>query len=788
MAAARRQPSMQIFQDPVQPHHHHQASALAPRYLDHVTSVADVSNTSNTLLAPPVAYTAEASPRKTRHISSSPPPSALVEKGLTTVKIPPPQEQCFRTDAPAKKDHPTSAQDARPMATDLQYWASHASHMDKENAYYAGPVISAMAAAEPPMKHVSKRPTMDPAPLRDRTNVNTTANTKKQKLVKDIKVEDADGPLPEPDQMPSIEDDGNKPSYSYAMLIGMAILRAPSRRLTLAQIYKWISDTFAFYRNSQETGWQNSIRHNLSLSKSFSKQERPKDDPGKGHYWVINAGFEKQYHKVKPVRRAAHPESFAPVYTSDLPRPSPSMAASFPPMSSTKGFGSSRYPEDNELPSSEATIPCSDPAAHDGQDPLSMPPPRQIPSSPPPPADIHSSPPPPVSRSRSVREDTPPRAPRFPTNSRSGGRKRKFNSLGDSGYYSSIESSATKGNPVGPLLTSEADLDRPSLKRGRAEEEIARIRGSSYDSPTKTKTHMKQPGNAHIISSPLRQAGKMHDPLTPAIVFKRPALPPASASPNTNLRNHRNKMRELVGGSPDKSLAMWVDTSFLDNKTWSPAVGIPNDEHVNLVGHGFESTFDIFGDFSYNESPIKRSAKRPRLERAVTTSGVLADITGSKTNSPTPNWKLSSSFLNIPDLSPVKNLSPIKAPMLKPSTATPVVSFALPNAGKENGHSGLTPPQSFHGPAKSETQQQDDEDIFHLLHSDESEPGIDLLQGFEKIGARQLAVAPNGSPQKKSARSSLLSSRGLLHCSGPDDHHFGYSFDRPHWAILTLTM
>jgi hypothetical protein len=114
--------------------------------------------------------------------------------------------------------------------------------MDKENAYYAGPVMSAMSAAEPPMKHVSKRPTMDAAPLRDRTNVNATANTKKQKLVKDIKVEDVDGPLPEPDQMPSVEDDGNKPSYSYAMLIGMAILRAPSRRLTLAQIYKWISD------------------------------------------------------------------------------------------------------------------------------------------------------------------------------------------------------------------------------------------------------------------------------------------------------------------------------------------------------------------------------------------------------------------------------------------------------------------------------------------------------------------------------------------------------------------
>jgi forkhead transcription factor HCM1 len=758
---------MQIFQDPVQPHHIHHAAdpahAFDPRYLDPVTSVTDVSNTANTLLAPPIAHTAKASPRKARQVSSSPPPSALVEKGLNTVKIPPPQEQRFRTDAPAKKDQPALLQHAHSMAGQLQYWPSHASHMDKENAYYSGPVLSTMSPAEPPTKHAPKQPMMAAGtPLRDRTNFNTTITastntTKKQKTVKDIKAEEVDGPLPEPDQMPSVEDDGNKPSYSYAMLIGMAILRAPNRRLTLAQIYKWISDTFAFYRNSQETGWQNSIRHNLSLSKSFSKQERPKDDPGKGHYWVINAGFEKQYHKVKPVRRPAQPESFAPVYTSDLPRPSPSTATSFPPLSSTKGFDSSKYPEENDLPSSEATIPCSDPAAHDGQDPLSMPPPRQIPSSPPP-ADIHSSPPPPVSRSRSVREDTPPRAPRFPSHSRSGGRKRKFNGLGDSGYYSSIESSATKGNPVGPLLTSEADLDRPSMKRGRAEEEIARIRGSSYDSPTKTRTHMKQAGSTHMISSPLRKGDKVHDPLTPAIVFKRPALPPASASPNTNLRNHRNKMRELVGGSPDKSLAMWVDTSFLDNKSWSPAVSIPNEEHVNLVGHGFESTFDIFGDFGYNESPLKRSAKRPRLERAVTTSGILADITGSKTNSPTPNWKMSSSFLNIPDLSPVKNLSPIKAPMLKAPMGAPTAEFTHPSTTKDKGHSGLTPPQSFHIPAKSDSQQQDDEDIFHLLHSDESEPGIDLLQGFEKIGARQLAVAPNGSPQKKGPRHGLTRS------------------------------
>ena len=747
MAAARRQSSMQIFEDPVLPQDRNQAAVAAydPRNLNAFVSIVDVSNDSHTLLAPPASLSTKLSPLKGRHVYSSPSPNALREKD---VNLPPPGEQRFRTDAPMKKARQT---EQLQVTAPAQHWSGlPSSQTDKENAQACPkPRTTAVSASEPAVKQTSnnKRALVDAAPLRDRS--------KKQKVVKEVKVEETEGPLPEPDEMPSVEDDGNKPSYSYAMLIGMAILRAPNRRLTLAQIYKWISDTFAFYRNSQETGWQNSIRHNLSLSKSFSKQERPKDDPGKGHYWVINAGFERQYHKIKPTRRSTNPDGFVPAYPSDLPRPSTSTSASFPPMSSTKGFDSSRFPEpdENELPDSDATIPCSDPAAHDGHESMNMPPPRAIPSSPPP-ADIQSSPPPPVSRSRSVREDTPPRAPRFPSNSRSGGRRRKFNGLGDSGYYSSIESSAIKGNPLGPLLTSEADLDRPSIKRGRAEEEIARIRGSSYDSPSKTRPYMKQPGAAQPISSPFHPGDKLSGPLTPAIVFKRPALPPASASPNTNLRNHRNKMRELVGGSPDKSLAMWVDTSFLDAKGWSPVVSIPNEEHVNLVGEGFESTFDIFGDFGYNESPLKRSTsmKRPRMERAVTTSGVLADITGSKgnaTNSPTPNWKMASSLLNIPNLSPVKGMSPLKAPQSRPPTSAPLAGLGLSRLGadKENSLSALS--QSFCAPPTHQ-HSKDEDDIFHLLHSDESEPGIDLLQGFEKIGARQSAVAPNGSPKKLS--------------------------------------
>ncbi|KAF2114751.1 forkhead box protein J2 [Lophiotrema nucula] len=734
MATTRRQAPLQIFQDPITSTDHHDIATFEPHLLEAFGSVTDVSLDHHTLLQPPEDYENGPSPRKTRHVSSSPPPSALAEKGLNTVSLPPPQLQNFKTDSPLKKAQRPIPKQSQIMASNRPpMFASFPSQFDKENLLRIQdentlPNFPTLAAAEPPKKSGNKRSLSDGGPLRDRS--------KKQK-VKEAPVEE-DGPIPEPDQMPPVEDDGNKPPYSYAHLIGMAILRASNRRLTLAQIYKWISDTFAFYRNSADTGWQNSIRHNLSLSKSFSKQERPKDDPGKGHYWVINPGFENLYHKIKSTRRPTNPDGFAQSFTGDLPRPSTShsQSTSFPPpLSVVKSIDSSKFPEETEL-SSDATIPCSDPAAHDGHEPESiMPPPRQIPSSPPP-VDIHSSPPAPVARS--LREDTPPRAPRFPSNSRSGGRKRKFNGgLGDSGYYSSIESSAVKGNPLGPLLTSEADLDRPAIKRGDAREEIARLRGSSFDSPSKSRPVLKQPGS-QFMSSPFRSCDKQGDnPLTPAVIFKRPALPPPSASPNTNLRAHRNKMRELVGGSPDKSLPVWVDTSILHTQNWSPAVQVPDQENVNLMGNGFESTFDIFKDVDYqDDSPLKPSAKRPRLERAATTTGILADITGMKGNmgSLTPNWK--SPFLNIPSFSPVHQESPLKAP-----TSNPLPEFSFPKM--DAGHTGLTPPESFGLPH--------DDDIFHLLHSDESEPGIDLLQGFQKIGARS-SVAPNGSPTKASAK------------------------------------
>ena len=571
-----------------------------------------------------------------------------------------------------------------------------------------------------------------PAPSRDTkradkgTSVEPAAMQEQRPNKKQQAEEQAPSQIPEPEDMPSVEDDGSKPPYSYASLIAMAILRAPNRRLTLAHIYKWITDTFAHYR-AAETGWQNSIRHNLSLNKAFVKHERPKDDPGKGNYWMIEPGMESTFIKEKPSRRSTGPVRFHVQNNSDF-RPSSSAGPSGPksesntlepqpsslqlatgalqslPPQSLQAFAPATAENAPDEPSSDATIPASDPALLEDE---AMPPPPGPARLSSPNHAIRSSPP--IAERVTSREGTPFLGLDVLSSRPSRGKKRKYNSMNDSGYFSSLDSSAIR--PV-TANGNERDSAAPRFKRGRAEEEIARIRSSSHDiSPSKSRMLLNRPAN-FMSSSPLREDSllvlpNIDGPITPSVLFKKPRRPPPSVSPNTNLRNHRNRIRELIG-SPMVTLE---DDNLY---AWSPAFQIPEDEWLTQDG-GFEI---------YNDSPIKRkaivspekrSAKRPRFDRAQSTASALADITGTSNSLKRLNPTIKPPYLG----SPLRPRSPAKSPS----------KLTVINESNNVGNDFLN---------------------FDLLVDEEPEDlgGLDLLGGFQKIGEKE-----NEPPMKKSKTS-----------------------------------
>jgi forkhead transcription factor HCM1 len=589
---------------------------------------------------------------------------------------PPPQGH-FITDSLMKKATglmPQSHRPLRPVTENIPMYHA-APQYDKENMYIPDMMAPGSGYSQKPMNKPNTP--LPPMPLA------SEKSNKKQKKHSVSDLPQLPFIWPDPSELPLIDDDGAKPAFSYSQLIGMAILRSDNRRLTLAQIYKWISDSFAFYR-TQETGWQNSIRHNLSLNKAFTKQDRPKDDPGKGHYWAIQPGFEAQF--LRERSKNGNPN---PVLSQSAQPKRPSTAQSTSSQSAAKHVDSTKFAEEDEL-SSDATIPASDPAVHEGLPPgQAMPPPSRNLRSSPPAADIHSSPPPALTMS-SMHDRTPPLDGHFavPSTRSNGGRKRKLSNLqtglGDSGYYSSIESSAVRNTRT--LLTSDAD-DHPVRKRGRAEEEIARIRSSSYDSPSKNRNP------TILVSSPYR--ADTSAPYTPGVMFKRPMRPPMSVSPNTNLKRHRESVCKLLE-SPVHSLPT-LDPGF------DP-----------VLGNIFADIHDPEWIKALEESPI-RSTKRPRLERANTTIGIFADITafGVDTRRYLSPAKLASS--------PLRLGSPVKLPAATLLNDKAFLAKQVESTGND----------------------ENDDFAFALnLPSDDSEQ-IDLTQGFHRIGSPSTLVPTN---------------------------------------------
>ncbi|WQF90371.1 Putative Fork head domain, winged helix-like DNA-binding domain superfamily [Colletotrichum destructivum] len=64
-----------------------------------------------------------------------------------------------------------------------------------------------------------------------------------------------------------------KPGKPYSALIHEALKQADDHTMTLRELYKWFRDHTDKIKREGDTGWQNSIRHNLSMNKAFKKVE-----------------------------------------------------------------------------------------------------------------------------------------------------------------------------------------------------------------------------------------------------------------------------------------------------------------------------------------------------------------------------------------------------------------------------------------------------------------------------------------------------------------------------------
>ncbi|KAL8775098.1 MAG: hypothetical protein Q9209_000577 [Squamulea sp. 1 TL-2023] len=131
-----------------------------------------------------------------------------------------------------------------------------------------------------------------------------------------------------------------KPQDSYVVLIHEALSNSQTGQMSLPQIYRAIERRYPFFKvRVPTTGWQSSVRHNLSQHAAFGKIERD----GKGWLWGIVPGVSIEKERKRRITPPPMPaQGYYP--TPQMMQPSYPYPVPYPPYATYPGMSMGQRP------------------------------------------------------------------------------------------------------------------------------------------------------------------------------------------------------------------------------------------------------------------------------------------------------------------------------------------------------------------------------------------------------------------------------------------------------------